>query len=152
MPSIDPTELPLRARPPIVLIHQPYASGYVINPNQAVCFPVVVGWHQRILFNVIQTSKERQDYTLSCWFSTAPNDPVLYYPNREYCFHLLKNKATQYALQDGSFKTPHCVQPSVRLLYVPSVLPAGTEYYFNIKNSTGYPNKFEFQYTVTDLK
>ena len=150
--TTDPTDLPLPSLPPIVLIDPPYCSGYTINPNQAVCFPVIVGWHQRIMFNVIHTSIERQDYTLSCWFSTTPNDPVLYYPNRTFAIHLLKSKATQYALQDESYISPCMPPPSVRIIYVPSVPPFGSQYYYNIKNLTGYPNKFEFQFCALDLK
>jgi len=145
---IDPTDLPKPTAPYIVTINQPYCSGYQIGPNQIACFPIIVGSSQRVLFNAIHTSRHLQDYTLACWFSTVPNNPVLFYKNRTYSIHLLKNKAQQFALQDinynGCEKHP---QPSVRIINVEPGM-----YYFNIANLTGHLNKFEFQYILTDLQ
>lgn len=147
--SIDPTELPKPTAPHIVTINQPYSSGYLIGPGQIASFPVIVGYHQRILFNVIHTARHLQDYTLACWFSSTvlPNDKVLFYANRTYSIHLLKSKAQQFALQDINYTGCDKPQASVRMIDVEPGM-----YYYNIENLTGYINKFEFQFILTDLQ
>lgn len=145
--KIDPTDLPIPTAPRIVFINQPYACGYEVGPNQTICFPIMVGSSQRILFNVIHTAIRLQDYTLWCWFSTAPFDPVLFYKNRTFRTSLLKGKATQYALQDINYNgSCKLAPPGVRMVDVEPGM-----YYYNIENVTGYVNKFEFQFCATDL-
>lgn len=145
--NIDPTDLPIPTAPYIVTINQPYCSGYEIGPGQLYCFPVTVGYHQRILFNCIHTARNLQDYTLNCWFSTAPHDPVMFYKNRTYAVHLLKSKAQQFALQDKNY-TGCEKHPPASVRYI--TVEPGT-YYFNIENITGYKNKFEMQFILADL-
>jgi hypothetical protein len=145
---IDPTDEPIPTAPYIVTINQPYASGYQVGPNQVFCFPFLVGQNQRIMYNALHTSYNVQDYTLAAWFSTAPYNPVLFYSNRTYIVHLLKRKASQFALQDINYVGPQQYPPpSVRTIDVEPGM-----YYFNIENLTGHINKFEFQFTITDLQ
>jgi len=144
--GIDPTDLPIPTAPRIVTINQPYSSGYSVGPNQVYCFPVTLGQNQRIMFNTIHTSYNVQDYTLGCWFSTVPYNPVLFYPDRVYQVHLLKQKAQQFALQDINYNGSCAVPKSVRYLELEPGM-----YYYNIENLTGHINKFEFRFTAEVL-
>jgi len=147
MPIIDPTDQPIPTAPYIITVNQPYATGYQIGPNQMLCFPFLCGYHQRVMYNVLHTSLEVQDYTLAAWFSIKPHDPILFYQNRESTVHLLKRKACQFAVQDINYNGSQKIPPlGVRTLFLPT-----DEYFFNIENITGHINKFEFQFTITDL-
>lgn len=143
----DPTELPLPSNPFLVTISPPYSTGYQVNSNQVFVFPFTVGLNQRIVFTLRHTFNETQDYTLACWFSTDPYDPVLFYANRTYQTHLLKRMNLHFAMQDinynGSQKTP---PTGMRTVYMnPGI------YYYNVENLTGHINKFDFVFQTVDL-
>lgn len=145
---IDPTELPLPANPFLVTIEPPYATGYQVNPNQVFVFPFTVGFHQRVIFNLRHTSTLVQDYTLACWFSTAPFDPVLFYPNREIKTSLLKRMNLQFAMQDANYNGSQKIPPTgIRTIaMIPGI------YYYNVENLTGQINKFDFVFQTVDLE
>jgi hypothetical protein len=145
--GIDPTDLPLPTRPFLVEICPPYCMGYEVHQNQVLVFKFTVGQNQRIIFNVRQTCATVQDYTLACWFSTLPYNPVMFYYNRTYQTHLLKRMSLQFALQDINY-TGSCRKPPMGTRTI-AVEPG--IYYYNIQNLTGHINKFDFVFTTVDL-
>jgi hypothetical protein len=146
-PGEDPTDLPLPANPFLVHIHPPFCDGYQVNPNQVFVFKFIVGHSQRIIFNVRQTSLTVQDYTLACWFSTKPYNPVLFYYNRTYQVHLLKRMNLQFAMQDINYDGS-CKKPPIGMRTI-AVEPG--IYYYNVENLTGHINKFDFVFQTVDL-
>jgi hypothetical protein len=145
---IDPTDLPLPAKPFLVTIEPPYATGYQVNSNQVFVFPFTVGMNQRVIFNLRHTSNNVQDYTLSCWFSTKPFNPVLFYPNREIKTSLLKRMNLQFAMQDINYNES-CKTPPIGMR---TILQTPGIYYYNVENLTGHINKFDFVFQTVDLE
>jgi hypothetical protein len=116
---------------PIWNIITPESDGFFkLDAQRVGCFPITVPVDGHLMFTVVQSWPQSQDWTLRCWVSLQPYDTSITFSNNYISsWQAPRAKLSVICLtSDGSVGT----DPDGAVVY-PLTVAAG-EYYLNVQN------------------